>query len=188
MISFCGWISDRRSFTIPAPSSRYNMPIWLRSHRDGVTHDLLWFAQFIFRCCFQYHLNLNHTSQSSQYISIISSSPIIFNESFKHINFSDVLTTSKSIRHLEEILPNSAEIGGRPGQVVLWRFGLCDPGGPVSHWPVATDQVRAHAEHHQGREGRDEKEVQGLNWLDLVVISWDFTVLTGFSGFTQSFL
>ena len=39
-------------------------------------------------------------------------------------------------------------------QVVLWRFGLRDFGGPISHRPVATDQIRAHAQHHQGGEGQ----------------------------------
>ena len=158
MISFCGWISDRCSFTIPAPSSRYNMPIWLRSHRDGVTHDMLWFAQFIFRCCFQYHLFKPYISKKSHLI--------IFNESFKNINpqmFWTLQSDGTTRKNPSEIRGPSAN-----GQVVLWRFGLCDPGGPVSHWPVATDQVRAHAEHHQGREGHGRWEVQkfflGFDW------------------------
>ena len=173
--SFCGWISGRCSFTIPAPSSRYNMPIWLRSHRDGVTHDMLWFAQFIFRCSFQYHL-------FKPDISIISNIPlIIFNESFKNINPQMFWTHKK--RHDSKIHPKSA--GHQP--MARWSFGVLVYVILVGQFPIGQSRrTKSGLTRNIIKVEKAEIREVFLGFrLDLVVISWDFT---GFSGFTQSFL
>jgi len=122
---------------------------------------------------------LNHTSQKNL-ISLFSMnlSKTSIPRCFEHFN---------RTARLEKIRPKSA--GHQP--MARWSFGVLVYVILVGQFPIGQSrQTKSELTRNiikvEKAMGDEKFRIFFGFRLDLVVISWDFTVLTGFSGFTQS--